>query len=155
MATSLVREIYEGFQRAELDRWDAVIAPEVEIYSPGMWGGRGLTTLKAFASEFLSALAPRIDLVDEFDGGARAFLTFCMHWRHVGSFYGIAPTGRAGTSVETLLLSVREGRVQRLDIADNTLDLAIYLWERGFAQQHNAVPAALVRGVEPEGRNAR
>src|SRR5262249_3495403 len=114
---TITREIYEGFQRGELDRWDAVVAPDVEIYSPGMWGGRGITALKSFAAEFIKALAPRTDLVDEFDGGSRAFLTFCMHWHHTAPFYGIAPTGRRGTSVETLLLTVADGKAVRVGIA--------------------------------------
>jgi len=118
---SIVREIYEGFQRGELDRWDAIVSPDVEIYSPGMWGGRGREVLKNFAREFITALSPRIDLVDEFEGGERAFLTFCMHWRHTAPFYGIAPTGRRGTSVETLLLTIRDGKVVRVGVADNTL----------------------------------
>jgi hypothetical protein len=147
---TIVRDIYEGFQRAELDRWDAVIAPDVEIYSPGMWGGRGIAALKGFAGEFIKALSPRIDLVDEFDGGSRAFLTFCMYWHHTAPFFGIAPTGRRGTSVETLLLSVQDGKAVRVGIADNTLDLAIYLWERGFPQRHNVAPVPIVRGVERE-----
>jgi hypothetical protein len=145
---TLVREIYEGFQRGELDRWDAIVAEDVAIYSPGMWGGRGRDTLKRFATEFITALSPRIDLVDEFDGGDRAFLTFCMHWHHVAPFFGVAPTGRRGTSVETLLLTIVDGRVVRFGIADNTLDLAIYLWDRGFSQQHNVTPEPIVRGIE-------
>jgi SnoaL-like polyketide cyclase len=144
---SILREIYEGFQRGELDRWDRVISTDVEIYSPGMWGGRGLDALKQFANEFLTALSPRIDLVDEFGGGDRAFLTFCMHWRHSSPFFGIAPTGRRGTSVETLLLTIDRDTVVRFGVADNTLDLAIYLWERGFPQQHNVLPDPLVRGI--------
>ena len=36
---------------------------------------------------------------------------------------GLAPTGREGTSVETLLLTIRAGRIVRIDVADNTLDL--------------------------------
>jgi SnoaL-like protein len=145
---SIVREIYEGFQRGELNRWDPIVSPDVEIYSPGMWNGRGIEALKTFASEFVTALSPRIDLVDEFDGGERAFLTFCMHWHHVAPFFGIAPTGRRGTSVETLLLTVRGNKVVRFGVADNTLDLAIYLWERGFPQQHNVTVVPIVRGIE-------
>ncbi|HYE48569.1 MAG TPA: hypothetical protein VEB20_03190, partial [Azospirillaceae bacterium] len=62
--------------------------------------------------------------------------------------FGVAPTGRRGTSVETLLLTISNGKVVRFGVADNTLDLAIYLWERGFPQQHNVVPPAIVKGIE-------
>lgn len=33
-ATTLTRELYEGLQRAEFDRWDAVVADDVLINSP-------------------------------------------------------------------------------------------------------------------------
>jgi hypothetical protein len=145
---TITRELYEAFQCGELDRWNRIIDADVEIFSPGMWGERGLEKLKTFANEFLTALSPRIDLVDEFDGGHRAFVTFCMHWRHVAPFFGIAPTGRQGTSIETLLLTIGDGRIVRLGVADNTLDLAIYLWERGFPQRHNVNVPAIVRGIE-------
>ena len=126
---SITREVYEGFQRGEFERWDAVFDAEVEIYSPGLQGGKGLDTLKSFAGEFIKAFNPRIDLVDEYEGnGNRSFITITMHWKHVQPFYGIHPSGREGTSVETFLLTIKDGKVTRFDVADNSLDLAIYLW---------------------------
>ena len=34
MAEQLTREFYDGFQRGELDRWDALIAKDVLVNSP-------------------------------------------------------------------------------------------------------------------------
>ena len=144
----IAREIYEGFQRGEFERWDAVIAQNVEIYSPGYWGGKGLDMLKAWGAEFLKALKPRIDLIDEFDGGDRAFLTVNLNWKHVEPFFDPKPTGREGTSLETFILTIQDGHVIRFGVADNTLDLAIYLWERGYPMAHNIHPEPLVQGTE-------
>lgn len=69
---NLLREIYDAFQRGELDRWDAVVSPDVVTTSPASYGEiHGLAPLKGWANEFVTSLAPRIDLIDEFDGGAR------------------------------------------------------------------------------------
>lgn len=145
---SITREIYEGFQRGEFDRWDAVIAPDVLLNSPGKYGGQGLDALKTWGAEFLKALKPRIDLVDEYEGESRAFLTVNLNWKHIEPFFGLQPTGREGTSIETFLLTIENGKVVRFDVADNSLDLAIYLWERGWPQAHNVRPQPIVNGIE-------
>jgi hypothetical protein len=149
---TITREIYDAFQRVEFDRWDAVIADDVLINSPAGFGMRGLKTLKEFAANFTD-LGYRIDLVDEHlalddDGDGRGFITFVHHWKHTKDFLGIAPTGREGTSVETMLLTIERNEVVRIDVADNTLDLAIYEWQRGWAVPHNVIPEPLVVGVD-------
>jgi ketosteroid isomerase-like protein len=148
----LTREIYDAFQRVEFDRWDAVIADDVVINSPAGRDLTGLAPLKDFAAQF-TRLAYRIDLVDEHialdpDGNGRGFITFVLHWKHAEDFGGLAPTGREGTSVETMLLTIGGGKVTRIDIADNTLDLAIYEWERGWPVPHNVRPEPIVEGVD-------
>jgi hypothetical protein len=128
-AMPLTREIYDAFQRIEFDRWDAVIADDVLINSPAGRDLRGLATLKEFAAQF-TRLAYRIDLVDEHlaldpAGNGRGFITF-----------------------ETMLLTVDRGQVTRIDIADNTLDLAIYEWERGWPVPHNVRPQPIIEGID-------
>jgi SnoaL-like polyketide cyclase len=152
---SITREVYEAFQRVELHRWDAVIAADVLVNSPAAFGLTGLDALKAFAVGFTD-LAWRIDLVDEHlaldgHGDGRGFITVTLHWKHTKDFGGLAPTGREGTSVETLLLTIRDHRVVRIDVADNTLDLAIYEWERNWPVPHNVRPEPLVAGVDRRG----
>jgi hypothetical protein len=155
MPSELTRELYESFQRVELDRWDRIVADDVEINSPAGFGMRGRDTLKSWAAAFAGGLAQRIDLLDEHEaldanGDGRAFITFVLHWKHSADFFGLKPTGREGSSIETLLLTVRGHRIVRLDVADNSLDLAIYLWERGWPSPHNLRPEPLVRGVTRE-----
>lgn len=145
---SITREIYEGFQRGEFHRWDAVIASDVLVNSPGKYGTQGLDALKTWGGGFLKALNARIDLVDEYEGESRAFLTVNLNWKHIGPFFGLQPTGREGTSIETFLLTIENGKVVRFDVADNTLDLAIYLWERGWPHPHNVRPQLIVEGIE-------
>jgi hypothetical protein len=144
----LTREIYEAFQRVEFDRWDVVIADDVEINSPAGYRMSGLQVAANFTQ-----LGYRIDLVDEHlaldeKGDGRGFITFCLHWKHVKDFLGLAPTGREGTSVESMILTVRGNVVTRIDVASNTPDLVLYGWERGWPMPHNVAPPALVEGVD-------
>jgi hypothetical protein len=147
----LTREIYEGLQRAEFDRWDAVIADDVLVNSPARFGQRGLQALKAWAEQFVR-LGKQIDLVDEHlalddDGNGRGIITFNLHWKHDEPFFDIAPTGREGTSVETLLLTISRNQVTRIDVADNSVDLILYMWQRNWPYPHNVVPEPIVAGV--------
>ncbi|GAB3434943.1 nuclear transport factor 2 family protein [Flindersiella endophytica] len=151
-SSALTRELYEAFQRVEFDRWDAIIDENMLINSPAGFGLSGLKVLKDFARQFTD-LAYRIDLVDEHlaldeSGTGRGFITFLLHWKHTKDFGGLAPTGREGTSVETMLLTIVDHRISRIDVADNTLDLALYEWSRGWPIPHNIRPEALVVGVD-------
>ena len=95
----------------------------------------------------------RIDLIDEHlavdqQGDGRGFITFTLNWKHTKNFGGLVPTGREGTSVETMLLTIRRHKIVRIDVADNTLDLAIYEWERGWPIPHNVRPEPIVVGID-------
>jgi SnoaL-like domain len=150
--STLTRELYEAFQRVEFDRWDAIISDDVLLNSPAGRDVRGLKVLKDFAVQFTD-LGYRIDLIDEHlamdqQGNGRGFITFMLNWKHTKNFGGLVPTGREGTSVETMLLTIRNHKIVRIDVADNTLDLAIYEWERGWAIPHNVRPEPIVVGVD-------
>ncbi len=151
-AVSIARELYDSFQRGELARFDAIIADDVGIYSPVGYGLTGKETLKGWAAAFLDALQPRVDLLDEHDatvdGSGRAFVTVNLHWKHTRPFFELQPTGREGTSIETFLLTVRDGKIVRFDVADHSLDLVLYFAERGWQIPKNLRPAPLVTGVE-------
>jgi hypothetical protein len=152
MSEPVTRVFYEAFQRVEFDRWDPIVAEDVLVNSPAGRGMRGLATLKDFAVQFTD-LAYRIDLVDEHlalddRGSGRGFITFCLNWKHTKNFGGLAPTGREGTSVETMLFTVTDNKIARMDVADNTLDLAIYEWQRGWPIPHNVRPQLMVTGVD-------
>jgi hypothetical protein len=148
-STTVTREFYQAFQRVEFDRWDAIIAPDVLINSPAGLGITGLGTLKEWAKMFTD-LGYRIDLADALNesGDGRGFITFVLHWKHTKDFGGLAPTGREGTSVETAIFTIERHRITRMDIADNTLDLAIYEWQRNWPIPHNATPTPIVVGVD-------
>ncbi|NET71564.1 MAG: ester cyclase [Sphaerospermopsis sp. SIO1G2] len=149
----LGREIYNSFQKGELNKWDDLVADDVRIYTPGLWGGQGREHLKVWGNEFIQALSPRIDLIDEYEsidqhGNGRGFITINLNWKHVKPFFGIKPTGREGTSIETFIFTFENGKITRFSVADNTLELAIYLWERGFPQAHGVHPEPIVQGIE-------
>jgi hypothetical protein len=158
-ANTLTYEFYEGFQRVEFHRWDAILAEDLLLNSPAGFGIRGLKTFKEFAVQFTN-LGYRIDLVDEHlaldaEGNGRGFITFCLHWKHMKDFGGLSPTGREGTSVETALFTIRAKKIVRIDVADNSLDLVIYMWERDWPIPHNIRPEPIAVGVDrrPVGRN--
>jgi hypothetical protein len=148
----LSRELYEGFQRVQFDRWDAILSEDVLINSAAVRDIKGLKTLKEFAVQ-VTDLGYRIDLIDEHlsldqQGDGRGFITFMINWKHTKTFGGLLPTGREGTAVETMLLTIRNHKIVRIDVAYNTLDLAIYAWQRGWAIPHNVRPEPLVVGVD-------
>jgi hypothetical protein len=146
------RVFYEGFQRAEFERWDGVIAGDVTINSPAGRGMTGLTVLKDWAANF-ARLGYRIDLVDEHlaldnAGNGRGFVTCLLHWKHVADFLGLAPTGREGTSIETMIFTIDNGVITGIDVASNTTDLVIYEYERGWPMPHNVRVDPIVTGVD-------
>ena len=146
------RVFYEGFQRAEFERWDGVIAEDVTINSPAGYGMTGLMVLKDWAANF-ARLGYRIDLVDEHlaldnAGNGRGFVTCLLHWKHVADFLGLAPTGREGTSIETMIFTIDNGVITRIDVASNTTDLVIYEYERGWPMPHNVRVDPIVSGVD-------
>jgi ketosteroid isomerase-like protein len=150
---TLTRKVYEAFQRGQLDRWDGLFAEDVVTNSSARFGTKGRTALKAWANEFLTAFAPRVDLLDEINavdaaGNGRAVMTFNLNWKHVKPFFGLQPSGRTGTSIENLIMTVRNGKVVRLEVADTTLDLVIYLHERGWTFPQNIRPTPIVKGIE-------
>ncbi len=129
-----------------------MISENVEINSPSGYGMRGLRLLKDWAKNFVE-LAWRIDLVDEHlaldeTQTGRGFITFLLHWKHTREFLGMAPTGREGTSVETMLLRIVNGVITRIDVASNTPDLVLYEYDRGWPMPHNVRPPALAEGVD-------
>ncbi len=152
--SKLTRQVYDAFQRGQLDRWDALIAEDVVTNSSGAFGIKGRAALKAWASEFLTAFSPRIDLVDEINavdaaGNGRAVMTFNLNWNHVKVFMGtLQPTGRTGTSIENMIMTVRGGKVTRVEVADTTLDLVLYMHERGWVYPQNIRPEPIIRGIE-------
>jgi len=150
--STITREFYESFQRVDFDRWDAIFAEDVLINSPAGLGMRGLDGFKRFAQQFTD-LGYRIDLIDEHlaldeDGTGRGFITFCLNWKHTKDFGGLAPTGREGTSVETALLTIVEHKITRFDVADNTLDLALYEWQRGWPVPQSVHPEPMIVGID-------
>jgi hypothetical protein len=153
MTSTLTRELWDAFQRVDLDRWNAIVDANVLTNSPGGFGIRGLPALKEWARSFAGSLAYQIDLVDEHlaldvTGHGRGFITFNLHWKHDQDFMGLSPTGREGTSVESLLLTINDNKITQIEVADNTLDLALYLWDRGWPHAHNIRPKPIVRGVD-------
>lgn len=148
----MTREFYEAFQRAEFGRWDPIADQDMQINTPLGFGVSGLQALKDFAGQ-LHDLSYRIDLVDEHlaldeRGTGRGFITFCLNWKHTKVFLGFEPTGREGISVETLVFTITENRITRIDVSENTLDLVMYESELGWPIPDNIQPEAIVTGID-------
>ncbi|XOV78693.1 MAG: ester cyclase [Aestuariibacter sp.] len=152
-SNTLTRQVYQAFQTGNLSDWDQVIDKNVVTNSSAMFGVQGLDALKGWANAFLVSFAPRVDLVDEINavdkhGNGRAVMTFNLHWQHVEPFFGISPSGRKGTSVENLIMTVKNGKVVRIEVADTTMDLVIYLHQRGWVFPQNIAPEPIIRGID-------
>ncbi len=156
MQQSLPYRLWAAFARGRIDEFDALVADDVVTNSPIGWDIRGRQALKdwarAFHSAFIAPSAPttQIELVDLFDGGERAFLTVNLVWKHDGDFYGLTPTGRSGTSIETFILRVRDAEVTHWEVADHSLDLTSYLTAtRAMPYPQNRRPPALATLERP------
>ena len=144
------RQIYKGFNERNLDLWDEVIAPDVELRSSiGTMPMIGLEPLKGWAAQFQSGFQPRLDLVDEIYGVNRAVIAVNLNWKHEQQFFHLEPTGRSGTSIEYFILWITNGKVTQFWVADHTMDLTMYLIrERGMHYPQNFVPEPIIRGEE-------
>jgi hypothetical protein len=52
---SITKELYDAFQKLELDRWDAIVAQDVLINSPAGRDLRGLEILKSWGGNSVGA----------------------------------------------------------------------------------------------------
>ena len=145
--SSITLQIYKGFSQNRLDLWDAVIHPDVKSNSPAGRNIDGIAALKRWNQSFIDAFRPRTDLVDHFVAGDRGLVTVNLHWKHERPFNGLAPTGKTGTSVENFILRIENGLITRWDVADGSLDLAIYLHDSGLKLPTFVEPPALITGV--------
>ncbi|MGF7183755.1 ester cyclase [Tunturiibacter psychrotolerans] len=143
----LSANFYKGFSQNRLDLWDAVIHPDVKSNSPAGRNIDSLAALKRWNQSFTDAFRPRTDLVDHFVAGDRGLVTINLHWKHDRPFNGLAPTGKTGTSVENFILRIENGLVTRWDVADGSLDLAIYLHDESLKMPTFVEPPALIKGV--------
>ena len=143
---SITLQIYKGFSQNRLDLWDAVIHPDVKSNSPAGRNIDGIAALRRWNQAFITAFRPRTDLIDHFVAGDRGLVTINLHWKHDRPFNGLAPTGKSGTSVENFILRIENDMVTRWDVADGSLDLAIYLHDEGLKMPTFVEPPALIKG---------
>lgn len=145
--TGIAKEIYEGFALNQTDRWDAIVHPDVITNSPAGRDIVGRDALKGWIKTFHRAFELRTDLIDHYVLGDRGLVTINLHWTHNrGPFFGLQPTGQSGTSVESFLLGLDDGLITSFTVADQSLDLAIYIHEQGMEMPRRVTPPALIKG---------
>lgn len=145
--TNLTMEIYKGFAHNETERWDDIVHSDVVANSPAGRDIVGRETLQGWIKAFHEAFDLRVDLLDHYLAGDRGLVTVNLHWKHDrASFFGIEPTGESGTSIETFLLQLEDGVVTHFNVADQSLDLAIYLHGQGMELPSRVTPPALIKG---------
>ena len=155
--TTLTRELYDAFQTLALDRWDEIVDADVLIDSPAGRGLRGRDALKGWAAEFGGGFAYQIDLVDEHlaldaQGDGRGFITFNLHWKHAREVFGSSRRVARARRSRPCYSPSRRSECTRIHVGDNSLDLVLYMWERGWPHPHNVRPDAVVRGVDRSGQ---
>jgi hypothetical protein len=151
--SSITQRFYDAFQKAEFGGFDQIVSSDVVINSPMGYGLRGRDTLKDWAGAFVDSLGYKIDLVDEHldldaGGNGRGFIIVTLHWAHQKEFFGVAPSAARGTSVETLIFTVKGNQIVRIDVADNTLDLVLYFASRNWDMPKQIVPPAIREGID-------
>lgn len=147
LPTGLAKEIYEGFALNQTERWDAIVHPEVITNSPAGRDIAGRDALQGWIKAFHAAFELRVDLIDHYVAGDRGLVTVNLHWVHNrGAFFGIEATGQSGTSIESFLLGLTDGLVTSFTVADQSLDLAIYIHEQGMEMPSRVEPPALIKG---------
>jgi hypothetical protein len=145
--TGVAKEIFEGFAFNQTERWEAVVHPDVVGNSPAGRDIAGLAALQSWIRAFHEAFDLRIDLIDEFVIGDRGMVTVNLNWKHDRApFFGLKPTGESGTSIESFLLKLTDGKVSSFTVADQSLDLALYLHAQGMEMPSRVRPPALIEG---------
>jgi hypothetical protein len=143
----LTMEIYEGFALNQTERWNAIVRSDVMTNSPAGRDIAGREALQSWIKAFHGAFDLRVDLIDHYLAGNRGLVTVNLHWKHDRApFFGLEPTGRSGTSIESFILQLEDGLVTHFTVADQSLDLAIYLHEQGMEMPSRAIPPALIAG---------
>jgi hypothetical protein len=143
----LTMEIYEGFAHNQTERWNSIVHADVATNSPAGRDIFGREALQDWIKAFHGAFELRVDLIDHYLVGDRGMVTVNLHWQHNrASFFGIEPTGQSGTSIESFILQLKDGLVTHFTVADQSLDLAIYLHEQGMEMPSRATPPALIAG---------
>jgi hypothetical protein len=147
VAAGLTMEIYEGFALNQTERWNAIVHSEVVTNSPAGRDIVGRAALQDWIKAFHGAFTLRVDLIDHYLAGDRGMVTVNLHWTHDrAAFFGIEPTGQSGTSIESFILRLKDGVVTHFTVADQSLDLAIYIHEQGMEMPSRVVPPALIKG---------
>ncbi|MBL6082155.1 ester cyclase [Belnapia sp. T18] len=145
--TGVAKEIFEGFAFNQTERWEVVVDPDVIGNSPACRDIAGLPALQNWIKAFHEAFDLRIDLIDEFVEGDRGMVTVNLNWKHdCAPFFGIEPIGHSGTSIESFLLKLTDGKVTSFTVADQSLDLALYLHAQGMRMPSRVRPPALIHG---------
>ena len=121
---TLAQRFTRAFDRRDLPELEAIYAEDVELYTPLGWPVRGRTDLLAFVDQFHTANpSMRVALHDEFYAEGRACWRVRLHFHNTGPFYGLPPTGDRGVMTETHSLTVRDGRIARHIVGDNTFHM--------------------------------
>ena len=123
---SLARRFTDAFGRRDTDGLEAIYAEDVELYTPLGWPVRGREALLAFVDQFHAANpGMRVALHDEFYDatGTRACWRVRLHFHNTGPFYGLPPTGDRGAMTETHSLTLRDGRIERHVVGDNSFHM--------------------------------
>ncbi|CAL9325392.1 MULTISPECIES: ester cyclase [Streptomyces] len=137
---------------------EKLYAPDVTMYAPTAWGVKGVEFLLKFCQEIHHAHPGiRTVLHDEFYSadGTRAAFRFALHWHNTGSYFGNAPTGERGSSIEQHTVRIEDGRIVEQVVGVSTLGLHFLQKEAwGVAYVTDAVDPAPEVDSAPQAQQA-
>jgi len=121
--TTPARRFVRAFDARDLDAFDELFTQDTEVYTPLGWPVAGRDAVKAFVDEFhASNPGLHVTLHDEFASrdGARVCWRIRLHFHNTAPFFGNPPTGDRGVMTETHAITLRDGRIARLVVGDNS-----------------------------------
>lgn len=130
--TTIGRAVLDAIEAHDMDRWEAVLAPEATFSYPGLRDNPDRATARAYNEPFLAAFS---DLHFTYDRILVQGDTVVYSWRGTGTHDGplalptgtVPPTGRTGDVAGVLVAVVRDGKIVREETYWNQIELLAQL----------------------------
>lgn len=125
------RYVEEFLGKGLLAVGDEVLSPDITVITGLSPTGPivGLESYKQIFGEFFAAFpqAETLTIIDSFATEDRAVVRFHSRQRHIGTYFGIAPTGRVVLFDETHVMRIKDGRVVENIVSATNLEFEMLM----------------------------
>ncbi|MGH7687663.1 MAG: ester cyclase [Candidatus Dormibacteria bacterium] len=118
--TQTIRRLYqEGLNEGRLEVLDELVTPDHVEHNPFPQQGQGVEGLKQRASMVRAAFNPTFTLDHVIEDGDKVAVMWTNHGKHVGTWFGFAPTGKDVVTHGVDVFRIRDGRLaEHWDVVD-------------------------------------